>query len=155
MNNCFSLLLPLWPIIATILYNANNYTTLTSIKSKNFFVWQMFVTPIGLGKCTIIVSLNSPWHPSVWKGNKFPLRTIYCAVYSCSYFTFWTTSPRILVQFGGMLVSLKFTERQILWSFCSVDFHTLTLQLPIQIQNSVAPELPSFCEFTSNFSKIV
>ena len=32
-------------------------------------------------------------------------------------------------------------KRQILWSFCSVDFNTLTLHLPIQTQNSVAPEL--------------
>ena len=47
----------------------------------------------------------------------------------------------------------NFTERQILWSLCSVDFHTLTLQLPIQTLHSVAPELPSFCEFTQNFSK--
>ena len=45
------------------------------------------------------------------------------------------------------------TERQILWSLCSVDFHTLTLQLPIQTPHSVAPELPSFCEFTQIFSK--
>ena len=29
-----------------------------------------------------------------------------------------------------------------------VDFHTFTLQLPIQTLYSVAPELPSFCEFT-------
>ena len=36
------------------------------------------------------------------------------------------------------------TERQILWSLCSVDFHTLTLQLPIQTPHSVAPELQVF-----------
>ena len=47
----------------------------------------------------------------------------------------------------------NFSERQIFWSLCSVDFHTLTLQLPIQTPHSVAPELPSFCEFTQNFSK--
>ena len=28
-----------------------------------------------------------------------------------------------------------------MWSLCSVDFHTLTLQLPIQTLHSVAPEL--------------
>ena len=33
---------------------------------------------------------------------------------------------------------------QILWSLSSVDFHTFTLQLPIQTQNSVAPELQVF-----------
>ena len=37
-----------------------------------------------------------------------------------------------------------FTERQVLWSLSSVDFHTLTLQLPIQTQNYVAPELHVF-----------
>ena len=35
----------------------------------------------------------------------------------------------------------NFTERRILWSLCSADFHTLTLQLPIQTPHSVAPEL--------------
>ena len=38
----------------------------------------------------------------------------------------------------------NFSERQILWSLCSVDFHTLTLQLPIQTPHSVAPELQDF-----------
>ena len=38
----------------------------------------------------------------------------------------------------------NFSERQILWSLCSVDFHTLTLQLPIQTLHSVAPELQVF-----------
>ena len=38
----------------------------------------------------------------------------------------------------------NFTERQILWSLCSVDFHTLKLQLPIQTPHSVAPELEVF-----------
>ena len=38
----------------------------------------------------------------------------------------------------------NFSERQILWSLCSVDFHTLTLQLPIQTPHSVAPELQVF-----------
>ena len=52
----------------------------------------------------------------------------------------------------GVLVLLKFTERQILWSLYSVDFHTLTLQLPIQTLHSVTPEL-LFCEFTSKLSK--
>ena len=39
---------------------------------------------------------------------------------------------------------LKYFEFHILWSLSSVDFHTLTLQLPIQTQNSVAPELQAF-----------
>ena len=45
------------------------------------------------------------------------------------------------------------TEQQILSSLCSVDFHTLTLQLPIQTLHSVAPEHQIFFEFTQNFSK--
>ena len=31
-----------------------------------------------------------------------------------------------------------------MWSLSSVDFHTLTLQLPMQTQDSVAPELQAF-----------
>ena len=38
----------------------------------------------------------------------------------------------------------KYFEFQILWSLSSVDFHTLTLQLPNQTQNSVAPKLQVF-----------
>ena len=34
----------------------------------------------------------------------------------------------------------NFSEPQILWSLCSVDFHTFTLQLPIQTLHSVVPE---------------
>ena len=35
----------------------------------------------------------------------------------------------------------NFSERQILWSLCSVDFHTFTLELPIQTPHGVEPEL--------------
>ena len=38
----------------------------------------------------------------------------------------------------------NFSECQNLWSLCSVDFYTLTLQLPIQTPHSVAPELQVF-----------
>ena len=34
------------------------------------------------------------------------------------------------------------SERQILWSLCSVDYHTFTLKLPIQTSLSLANELP-------------
>ena len=50
----------------------------------------------------------------------------------------------------------NFSERQILWSLCSVDFHTLTLQLPIQTPHSVAPEFQVFVsslENCANFGK--
>ena len=50
----------------------------------------------------------------------------------------------------------NFSEHQILWSLCSVDFHTLILQLPIQTPHSVAPELQVFMsslENCQNFSK--
>ena len=38
----------------------------------------------------------------------------------------------------------NFSERQILWSLCSVVFPVLTLKFPIQTSLSVAPELPVF-----------
>ena len=50
----------------------------------------------------------------------------------------------------------NFSEHHILWSLCSVDFHTLTLQLPIQTLYSVAPELQVFVsslQNCQNFSK--
>ena len=36
----------------------------------------------------------------------------------------------------------NFSERQILWSLCSVVFHALTLESPIQTSLSVALKLP-------------
>ena len=47
----------------------------------------------------------------------------------------------------------NFSERQILWSLCSVDFHTLTLQLPIQTLHSVEPELQVFGSSLENSGK--
>ena len=50
----------------------------------------------------------------------------------------------------------NFSEHQILWSWCSVDFHTLTLHLPIEILHFVAPELQVFVsslENCANFRK--
>ena len=48
----------------------------------------------------------------------------------------------------GVLVLLKFDKNILSFIFYgvlfSVDFHTLTLQLPIQTQNSVVPELQAF-----------
>ena len=51
----------------------------------------------------------------------------------------------------------NFSEHQILWSLCSVDFYTLTLRLPIQTPHSVVPELQVFVsslENCQNFSKM-
>ena len=48
------------------------------------------------------------------------------------------------------------SEHQIKCSLTSVDFHTFTLQLPIQTPHSVAPELQVFVsslENCQNFSK--
>ena len=46
------------------------------------------------------------------------------------------------------------SERRILWSLCLVDFHTLTLQLPIQTLYSVTPEVfVSSLENCPNFRK--
>ena len=50
----------------------------------------------------------------------------------------------------------NFTERQILWCLCSVDFLTFTLKLPIQTLLSVVPILPYFArsgEKCQKFSK--
>ena len=44
----------------------------------------------------------------------------------------------------------NFSERLILWSLCSVDFRTLTLQLPIQTLHSVAPEIQVFVSSLEN-----
>ena len=41
-------------------------------------------------------------------------------------------------------IKQNFSERQILWSLCSVDFHIFALQLPIQTPHSIAPELQVF-----------
>ena len=59
-------------------------------------------------------------------------------------------------EIRDVLVLLDFSERQILWSLCSVDFHTFILQLPIQTLHSVAPEFQVFVsslENCQNFSK--
>ena len=55
-------------------------------------------------------------------------------------FSFW----QISLLPGVCSFCWNFTEGQILWSLCSVDFHTLTLQLPIQTPHSVVPELQVF-----------
>ena len=50
----------------------------------------------------------------------------------------------------------NFSECQILWSLCSVDFHTFTLQLPVQALHSVMPEFQVFVSSLDNcqiFSK--
>ena len=50
----------------------------------------------------------------------------------------------------------NFSECQILWSLCSVDFHTFTLHLPIQTLHFVLPELQVFVSSLKNcqnFSK--
>ena len=44
----------------------------------------------------------------------------------------------------------NFSEHQILWSLCLVDFHSLTLQLPIQTPHFVAPELQVFVSSLEN-----
>ena len=66
----------------------------------------------------------------------------------------------VSVIFGGIArfpeFVHNFNERQILWSLCSVDFHTFTLQWPIQTLHSAAPELQVFVsslENCQNFSK--
>ena len=47
----------------------------------------------------------------------------------------------------------NFSERQILWSLCSVVFDALTLRLPIQTSLPVAPKLSVFFAFRWKLSK--
>ena len=74
-----------------------------------------------------------------------------------SLFRFIDTYPQTYLgcaRFPGFVQN--FSERQILWSLCSVDFHTFTLQLLIQTPHSVALELQvlvSSHEKCQNFSK--
>ena len=63
---------------------------------------------------------------------------------------------RIKMKSGVCSFCWNFSECQILWSLCSVDFHTFTLQLLILILHSVVPELQVFVsslENCQNFSK--
>ena len=82
--------------------------------------------------------------------------SIFCGAWTPSFCEFTqnfskTSTPQALVKTFQNLINSgvcsfcwNFSERQILWSLCSVDFHTLTLQLPIQTPHSVAPELQVF-----------
>ena len=63
-------------------------------------------------------------------------------------------------QIQGHLGCARFAEivwsAKFLWSLCSVDFHSLTLQFPMQTPHSVAPELQAFVSSLENcqhFSK--
>ena len=47
----------------------------------------------------------------------------------------------------------NFSERQILWSLCSVVFHALTLKSLIQTSLSVAPKLPVSLTLAENCRK--
>ena len=62
------------------------------------------------------------------------------------FLNFWQFSRELKETGSSGVCSFcwNFTERQVLWSLCSVDFHTFTLQLPIQTPHSVAPELQVF-----------
>ena len=47
----------------------------------------------------------------------------------------------------------NFSELQILWSLCSVDFHTFNIAIAYSNSTFCGAWTPSFCEFTQNFSK--
>ena len=61
---------------------------------------------------------------------------------------------RFILYFQGCArfpeISQNVSDRQILWSLCSVVFHALALKLPIQTSLSVAPELQVFLRSTEN-----
>ena len=78
----------------------------------------------------------------------------------CRCHTEWIRNSAAMLQQQGFARFPEFTQnfsvRQILWSLCSVDFHTLTLQLAIQTQHSVAPKVQVFVsslENCANFRK--
>ena len=77
----------------------------------------------------------------------------------CTVFKFWLLLGLHPLLFGVVLSQgcarfldfmQNFSEHQVLWSLCSVDFHTLTLQLPIQTPHSVAPKLQVFVSSLQN-----
>ena len=67
-----------------------------------------------------------------------------------------TSYPLILYPGCARLAHILQTlsERQILWSFCSVDFRALTLQLSIQTLHSVAPEAHVFVSSLENCQNV-
>ena len=87
------------------------------ITSKNHDICSIFA--FDFVQCN---SMPLDWHQGCARFAQISLSARYCGV------EFW---PK------------KF-EFQILWSLSWVDVHTLILQLPIQTQNSVAPELQDF-----------
>ena len=71
-------------------------------------------------------------------------------------FSFLRTTSCMWSSAGMWSFCWNFSERQILWSLCSVDFYALALKYPIQTLHSVAPELQVFVsslENCQNFSK--
>ena len=91
--------------------------------------------------CTVLLSKGRFTPGESGKSKRLPKATVQRLLQGCARF------PEFLQNFS---------ERQILWSLCSVVFHALTLKLPIQTSLSVAPKLPVYThsgEKCSNFSK--
>ena len=107
------------------------------------------------------------------KDNGFHLKVASCqrqniALYIKLYIMYYLLEAKTHTQLASQIYFLdlgcarfpefvqNFSECQILLSLCSVDFHTFTLQLPIQTLHSVVPELQVFVSLLENcqhFSK--
>ena len=108
----------------------------------------------------VLVSLKFHWAPGIvefvlGRFSHFDIAIAYsnskfCGAWTPSFCEFTsnfskTSTPQVSLGCARFAeIWLKYFEFQILWSLSSVDFHTLTLQLPIQTPNSVAPELQAF-----------
>ena len=76
---------------------------------------------------------------------------VFILIFTIYFFIYWNSCQQKQLgcaRFPDFMQN--FSERQVLWSLCSVDFHTLTLQLPIQNLHSVAPELQVFVSSLEN-----
>ena len=117
------------------------------------FMWDRWYPCFVLGFKVTVGNLIRTWQRR--KCYRFPEIHLWCD-------TCWPLDS--LNSFSHMRVSVNFnprcacfpefvqnfSERQILWSLCSVVFHTLTLKLPIQTLHSV---FVSSLENCLNFSK--
>ena len=85
------------------------------------------------------------------KGDIFLLLVFICyifSIFSKQSDCIFSLKKQECVRFSQFVQN--FSKRQILWSLCSVDFHTFTLQLPIQTPHSVAPKFQVFVSSLQN-----
>ena len=137
----------------------------TGVCSFCWFVYKFLCTLIAFlmalqwkwKTCSVKNSQNSPkWvHPRIldlfievmdqwaWLANKFPL------IPGSSNFSDWDFTKGVLI----FLNLCKYvSECQILWSLCSVDFHSFCTAIAYSNSTFCGTWTPSFCEFTWKLS---